>query len=135
MFNPATPLHHLDHVMDRLDVILLMSVNPGFGGQSFIPETLNKLRAVRQRIDAYTERTGRKILLEVDGGVKVDNIAEIAAAGAIPLWPARPCSASPMRTAATAASFPRCAPSWPRPANEHGHERRHDTAPHRLARH
>jgi len=82
VFNPATPLHHLDHVMDRLDVILLMSVNPGFGGQSFIPETLNKLRAVRQRIDAYTARTGRQILLEVDGGVKVDNIAEIAAAGA-----------------------------------------------------
>ncbi|RDK07799.1 ribulose-phosphate 3-epimerase [Cupriavidus lacunae] len=82
VFNPATPLHHLDHVMDRLDVILLMSVNPGFGGQSFIPETLNKLRAVRQRIDAYTARTGRTILLEVDGGVKVDNIAEIAAAGA-----------------------------------------------------
>ncbi|MBB3016485.1 ribulose-phosphate 3-epimerase [Cupriavidus alkaliphilus] len=82
VFNPATPLHHLDHVMDRLDVILLMSVNPGFGGQSFIPETLNKLRAVRQRIDAYTARTGRAILLEVDGGVKVDNIAEIAAAGA-----------------------------------------------------
>ncbi|WP_342051552.1 MULTISPECIES: ribulose-phosphate 3-epimerase [Cupriavidus] len=82
VFNPATPLHHLDHVMDRLDVILLMSVNPGFGGQSFIPETLNKLRAVRARIDAYAERTGRKILLEVDGGVKVDNIAEIAAAGA-----------------------------------------------------
>ncbi|WP_432258402.1 ribulose-phosphate 3-epimerase [Cupriavidus sp. TMH.W2] len=82
VFNPATPLHHLDHVMDRLDVILLMSVNPGFGGQSFIPETLNKLRAVRQRIDAYTARTGRTILLEVDGGVKVDNIAEVAAAGA-----------------------------------------------------
>ncbi|SOY51483.1 ribulose-phosphate 3-epimerase [Cupriavidus taiwanensis] len=82
VFNPATPLHHLDHVMDRLDVILLMSVNPGFGGQSFIPETLNKLRAVRQRIDAYTARTGRTILLEVDGGVKVDNIAEIAKAGA-----------------------------------------------------
>ncbi len=82
VFNPATPLHHLDHVMDRLDVILLMSVNPGFGGQSFIPETLTKLRAVRQRIDAYTARTGRQILLEVDGGVKVDNIAEIAAAGA-----------------------------------------------------
>jgi ribulose-phosphate 3-epimerase len=82
VFNPATPLHHLDHVMDRLDVILLMSVNPGFGGQSFIPETLNKLRAVRQRIDAYTARTGRTILLEVDGGVKVDNIAEIAQAGA-----------------------------------------------------
>ncbi|WP_265922657.1 ribulose-phosphate 3-epimerase [Cupriavidus nantongensis] len=82
VFNPATPLHHLDHVMDRLDVILLMSVNPGFGGQSFIPETLNKLRAVRERIDAYTARTGRTILLEVDGGVKVDNIAEIARAGA-----------------------------------------------------
>ncbi|SPA38705.1 D-ribulose-5-phosphate 3-epimerase [Cupriavidus taiwanensis] len=82
VFNPATPLHHLDHVMDRLDVILLMSVNPGFGGQSFIPETLNKLRAVRQRIDEYTARTGRTILLEVDGGVKVDNIAKIAKAGA-----------------------------------------------------
>lgn len=82
VFNPATPLHHLDHVMNRVDVILLMSVNPGFGGQSFIPETLNKLRAARARIDAYTERTGRQILLEVDGGVKVDNIAEIAAAGA-----------------------------------------------------
>ncbi len=82
VFNPATPLHYLDHVMDRIDVILLMSVNPGFGGQSFIPETLNKLRATRARIDAYTERTGRQILLEVDGGVKADNIAEIAAAGA-----------------------------------------------------
>ncbi|WP_456282217.1 ribulose-phosphate 3-epimerase [Cupriavidus sp. JZ107] len=82
VFNPATPLHHLDHVMDRLDVILLMSVNPGFGGQAFIPETLNKLRAVRERIDAYTARTGRTILLEVDGGVKVENIAQIAAAGA-----------------------------------------------------
>ena len=82
VFNPATPLHHLDHVMDRIDVILLMSVNPGFGGQSFIPETLNKLRAARARIDAYRERTGRQILLEVDGGVKVDNIAAIAAAGA-----------------------------------------------------
>ncbi|MDF0499500.1 ribulose-phosphate 3-epimerase, partial [Burkholderia cenocepacia] len=72
----------LDHVMDRLDFVLLMSVNPGFGGQSFIPETLNKLREARARIDAYTERTGREILLEVDGGVKADNIAEIAAAGA-----------------------------------------------------
>ncbi len=82
VFNPATPLNHLDHVMDRLDVILLMSVNPGFGGQSFIAETLNKLRLVRARIDAYTERTGREIRLEVDGGVKVDNIAQIAAAGA-----------------------------------------------------
>lgn len=82
VFNPATPLHVLDHVMDRLDIILLMSVNPGFGGQAFIPETLNKLRDVRARIDAYTQRTGREIWLEVDGGVKVDNIAEIAAAGA-----------------------------------------------------
>jgi ribulose-phosphate 3-epimerase len=78
VFNPATPLHYLDHVMDKLDVILLMSVNPGFGGQKFIPETLNKLRAVRQRIDA----SGCDIRLEVDGGVKVDNIAEIARTGA-----------------------------------------------------
>ena len=78
VFNPATPLHYLDHVMDKLDVILLMSVNPGFGGQSFIPSTLDKLRQVRQRIDA----SGYDIRLEVDGGVKVDNIAEIAAAGA-----------------------------------------------------
>ncbi len=78
VFNPGTPLHYLDHVMDKLDMILLMSVNPGFGGQKFIPETLNKLRAVRQIIDA----SGRDIWLEVDGGVKVDNIAEVAAAGA-----------------------------------------------------
>ena len=82
VFNPATPLHHMDHVMDKLDVVLLMSVNPGFGGQKFIPETLNKLRAVRQRLDAYEVRTGRRILLEIDGGVKTDNIAEIARAGA-----------------------------------------------------
>ncbi|MBE8167030.1 MAG: ribulose-phosphate 3-epimerase [Shewanella sp.] len=78
VFNPATSLHYLDHVMDKLDVILLMSVNPGFGGQSFIPETLNKLREVRRRID----ESGYDIRLQVDGGVKVDNIAEIAAAGA-----------------------------------------------------
>ncbi|MGL4615588.1 MAG: ribulose-phosphate 3-epimerase [Shewanella sp.] len=78
VFNPATPLHYLDHVMDKLDVILLMSVNPGFGGQSFIPSTLDKLRQVRARIDA----SGFDIRLEVDGGVKVDNIAQIAAAGA-----------------------------------------------------
>ncbi len=78
VFNPATPLHYLDHVMDKLDMILLMSVNPGFGGQKFIPETLNKIREVRQRIDA----SGRDIWLEVDGGVKVDNIAEVAQAGA-----------------------------------------------------
>ncbi|WP_166263423.1 ribulose-phosphate 3-epimerase [Marinobacter caseinilyticus] len=78
VFNPATPLHHLDYVMDKLDMILLMSVNPGFGGQKFIPGTLNKLREARKRIDA----SGRNIRLEVDGGVKADNIREIAAAGA-----------------------------------------------------
>jgi ribulose-phosphate 3-epimerase len=82
VFNPATPLNYLDHVMDKIDVVLLMSVNPGFGGQSFIPEALNKLREARAKLDAYTARTGREILLEVDGGVKVDNIAEIARAGA-----------------------------------------------------
>ncbi|WON76736.1 ribulose-phosphate 3-epimerase [Serratia sp. UGAL515B_01] len=78
VFNPATPLSYLDYVMDKLDVILLMSVNPGFGGQSFIPGTLDKLRQVRTLID----KSGHDIRLEVDGGVKVDNIAEIAAAGA-----------------------------------------------------
>lgn len=78
VFNPATPLHYLDYVMDKVDVILLMSVNPGFGGQQFIPATLDKLRQARQRIQA----SGRAIKLEIDGGVKVENIAEIAAAGA-----------------------------------------------------
>lgn len=78
VLNPATPLHYLDYVMDTVDIILLMSVNPGFGGQSFIPSTLDKLRAVRKRIDD----SGRAIRLEVDGGVKVDNIGAIAAAGA-----------------------------------------------------
>ncbi len=78
VLNPATPLHYLDHVMDKVDVILLMSVNPGFGGQSFIPSTLDKLRAVRKRI----EESGRDIRLDVDGGVKVSNIGEIAEAGA-----------------------------------------------------
>jgi len=78
VFNPATPLHYLDHVLDKLDLILIMSVNPGFGGQAFIPEALSKLRAVRKRID----ESGRTIMLEIDGGVKVDNIAEIARAGA-----------------------------------------------------
>jgi ribulose-phosphate 3-epimerase len=68
--------------MDKLDLVLLMSVNPGFGGQSFIPETLNKLRSARARIDAWTRETGKTILLEIDGGVKVDNIGAIAAAGA-----------------------------------------------------
>ena len=82
VFNPATPLHWMDHVMDKLDVVLLMSVNPGFGGQKFIPETLNKLRAARARLDAYEARSGRRILLEIDGGVKTDNIAAIARAGA-----------------------------------------------------
>ena len=78
VFNPATPLSHLDHVIDKLDLVLIMSVNPGFGGQKFIPQALKKLAAARARIDA----TGRDIWLEVDGGVKVDNIAEIARAGA-----------------------------------------------------
>ena len=82
VFNPATPLHYLDHVLDKLDIVLLMSVNPGFGGQQFIPAMLDKLRAVRRRLDDYAARSGRQILLEVDGGVKVDNIAEIARAGA-----------------------------------------------------
>ncbi|SHL96197.1 ribulose-5-phosphate 3-epimerase [Nitrosospira sp. Nsp11] len=78
VFNPATPLSYLDHVLEKLDLVLIMSVNPGFGGQQFIPEALEKLKAVRKRID----ETGKKILLEIDGGVKVDNIAEIARAGA-----------------------------------------------------
>jgi len=78
VLNPATPLCQLDHVMQRLDLILLMSVNPGFGGQSFIPSTLPKLAQVRARIDA----SGRAIRLQVDGGIKVDNIAEVARAGA-----------------------------------------------------
>jgi ribulose-phosphate 3-epimerase len=82
VFNPATPLEYLDHVMDKIDMVLLMSVNPGFGGQKFIPETLNKLRMARKKIDEYTERTGREIWLEVDGGVNADNITEIAKAGA-----------------------------------------------------
>jgi ribulose-phosphate 3-epimerase len=78
VFNPATPLHYLDHVLDKIDLVLIMSVNPGFGGQSFIPEALTKLNLARERIRA----SGRDIWLEVDGGVKVDNIAEIARAGA-----------------------------------------------------
>ena len=82
VFNPATPLAWLDHVLDKLDLVMLMSVNPGFGGQSFIPATLPKLVAVRAVLDAHFERTGRAIRLEVDGGVKPDNIALIAAAGA-----------------------------------------------------
>ncbi|CCD38308.1 Ribulose-phosphate 3-epimerase [Candidatus Paraburkholderia kirkii UZHbot1] len=82
VFNPATLLNYLDYVMDKLDLVLIMSVNPGFGGQSFIPEALVKLREARKRIDAYRDRTGHAIHLEIDGGVKVDNIAEMAAAGA-----------------------------------------------------
>jgi len=78
VFNPATPLDYLDFVLDKLDLVLIMSVNPGFGGQSFIPTALEKLRRVREMIDS----SGRNIRLEVDGGVKVDNIAEIARAGA-----------------------------------------------------
>ena len=82
VFNPATPLSFMDHVMDKLDIVLLMSVNPGFGGQSFLPGTLDKLREARLRIDRWQQKTGKTILLEVDGGVKIDNIAEIRAAGA-----------------------------------------------------
>lgn len=78
VFNPGTPLHYLDHVMDKLDIVLIMSVNPGFGGQSFIPEALKKIAAVRKRID----ESGRDIMLEVDGGIKIENIAEAAQAGA-----------------------------------------------------
>ena len=82
VLNPATPLNHLDHVLDQLDLVLLMSVNPGFGGQAFIPQTLAKIRRVRERLDRHAAETGRSIRLEVDGGVKADNIAAIAAAGA-----------------------------------------------------
>ncbi|MGB7738351.1 MAG: ribulose-phosphate 3-epimerase [Steroidobacteraceae bacterium] len=78
VFNPATPLHHLDYVLDKIDMVLLMSVNPGFGGQSFIPSTLPKIAEVRKIID----RSGRDIRLEVDGGIKVENIGAVAAAGA-----------------------------------------------------
>ena len=82
VFNPATPLDWLMHTLDKLDLVLVMSVNPGFGGQSFIPHALDKLKAARKLVDAAMERTGREILLEIDGGVKVDNIERIAAAGA-----------------------------------------------------
>ncbi|MGN6478889.1 ribulose-phosphate 3-epimerase, partial [Luteibacter sp.] len=78
VFNPATPLNWLDYVLDKIDMVLIMSVNPGFGGQKFIPSALDKIRHVRERIDA----SGRKIRLEVDGGVNADNIGQIAAAGA-----------------------------------------------------
>ncbi|MDE1950318.1 MAG: ribulose-phosphate 3-epimerase [Burkholderiales bacterium] len=82
VFNPATPLAWLDHLMDKLDLVMLMAVNPGFGGQGFIASTLDKLAEARRRIDAYEQLSGRTIRLEVDGGVKTDNIAAIAAAGA-----------------------------------------------------
>jgi len=82
VFNPATSLDVLKYVLDKIDIVLLMSVNPGFGGQSFIPSTLPKLREARALLDAYEVQSGRTIRLEIDGGVKVDNIGEIAAAGA-----------------------------------------------------
>jgi ribulose-phosphate 3-epimerase len=82
VFNPATPLEYMDHVLDKLDLVLLMSVNPGFGGQKFIPQALAKLKQVRAKVDAYRQQRGRTILVEIDGGVKVDNIGEIARAGA-----------------------------------------------------
>ena len=82
VLNPASPLEWLDHVMDKIDMVLLMSVNPGFGGQKFIPSTLGKLRSVRERIDAHMAQGGQPIWLEVDGGVKTDNIQTIVRAGA-----------------------------------------------------
>lgn len=81
VFNPATPLEFMDHVMDKLDIVLLMSVNPGFGGQRFIHGTLTKARLARARLDAYEKTSGRRIRLEIDGGVNPTNIAEIARAG------------------------------------------------------
>jgi ribulose-phosphate 3-epimerase len=81
VFNPATPLSVLDYVMDKVDLVLLMSVNPGFGGQSFIESSLPKAKQVRAKLDAYKAQTGRDILLEIDGGIKPDNIAAAAAAG------------------------------------------------------
>ncbi|BBI62940.1 ribulose-phosphate 3-epimerase [Vreelandella sulfidaeris] len=113
VFNPATPLSYLDYVMDKVDMVLLMSVNPGFGGQSFIPGTMNKLREARARIDA----SKYDIRLEIDGGVKVDNIAEIAAAGADTLWPVQPSLVltRPATRTDTIASFSKCARRWRRP--------------------
>ncbi|MSQ89377.1 MAG: ribulose-phosphate 3-epimerase [Betaproteobacteria bacterium] len=81
-FNPATPLSYLDHTLERLDLVLLMSVNPGFGGQQFIPSMLPKIAEVRERIKVASRATGREVWLQVDGGVKADNIAQIAKAGA-----------------------------------------------------
>jgi len=82
VLNPATPLEYIDQVIDMLDIILLMSVNPGFGGQNFIPATFNKISLVKQKLDLHYNQTGKKIILQVDGGIKVDNIAQIAKAGA-----------------------------------------------------
>jgi ribulose-phosphate 3-epimerase len=82
VLNPATPLACLDHTLHKLDLVLLMSVNPGFGGQKFIPEVLGKIREVRKRVDALAKDTGREVWVEVDGGIKAENIGEIAAAGA-----------------------------------------------------
>jgi ribulose-phosphate 3-epimerase len=82
VLNPATPIQQLDHTLDQIDLVLLMSVNPGFGGQSFIPATLQKISQVRKVLDQYRETSGRSIRLEVDGGIKVDNISAIAKAGA-----------------------------------------------------
>ncbi|MDK4697684.1 ribulose-phosphate 3-epimerase [Kingella negevensis] len=82
VLNPATPIHVLEDVLDKLDMVLLMSVNPGFGGQSFIPHTLEKIRRTRALLDKYQVQSGRRIALEVDGGVKTSNIGEVAAAGA-----------------------------------------------------
>lgn len=82
VLNPGSPVEHLDWVMEKLDIVLLMSVNPGFGGQSFIPSTLEKCKAVRKKIDQHVSVGGQPILLEVDGGIKVDNVATVAAAGA-----------------------------------------------------
>ncbi len=82
VLNPATPLNLLDHVLDRIDLVLLMSVNPGFGGQAFISSTLDKTRLLRERLDAYRQDSGRAIRLQVDGGIKANNIADVASAGA-----------------------------------------------------
>ncbi|MDO6387890.1 MULTISPECIES: ribulose-phosphate 3-epimerase [unclassified Uliginosibacterium] len=81
VFNPTTPLHYIDYVLDKIDLIMLMSINPGFGGQTFIPATMPKIREARAKLDAYERESGRRIRLEIDGGVKPANIAEIAAAG------------------------------------------------------
>jgi ribulose-phosphate 3-epimerase len=102
VLNPATPVTWLDHVMDKLDMILLMSVNPGFGGQKFIPSTLGKLRAVRQRIDAHQAAGGQPIWLQVDAGSRSTTSTRSCRPGPTPVWPAAPCLARRMPMAATA---------------------------------